>query len=226
MIVLHVNRKTLFLVRKINKQVYCPNLYYPLSKLQQKVYPEMPTTTLLKMYFDSAAFAIVHEHSRMVAAKALRIARYLENSRLDLQFIEEAALLHDIGVSRVLAPHIHCHGSAPYICHGILGRQILEREGLPRHAMVAERHVGVGLTAKDIYDRRLPLPQRDMSPLSLEEKIVCFADLFYSKKPGQLAVEKSTDEIRTGLERFGADKTGIFDQWIITFGASCHPNHA
>jgi uncharacterized protein len=180
----------------------------------------MPAITLLKKHFNSAAFAIIYEHSQMVATKALHIARNIGSPLPDLQFIEEAALLHDIGVSCVHAPHSHCRGSAPYICHGILGRQILENEGLPRHAMVAERHIGVGLTVKDIHEQRLPLPLRDMSPLTVEEKIVCFADLFYSKKPGQLTAEKSTGDIRAGLERFGTHKTDIFDEWVAKFGAS------
>ena len=36
-----------------------------------------------------------------------------------------------------------------------------------------------------------------------EERIVCFADLFYSKKPGQIATEKTVAKVRQeiGLQR-------------------------
>ena len=186
----------------------------------------MSAKALLEKYFNhnSTALAIVLEHSRMVAVKALRIARILHDHQLDLQFIEEASLLHDIGVSRIHAPDIYCFGSSPYICHGILGRDILESEGFHRHAMVAERHIGVGLTADDIFTQNLPLPNRDMSPQSVEERIVCFADLFYSKSPGRLTTEKSPDEVRKGLERFGKQKLVIFDQWATEFAQPSCPN--
>jgi len=39
----------------------------------------------------------------------------------------------------------------------------------------------MGLTVEDIDNKGFPLPRRDMRPLSLEERIICFADKFYSK---------------------------------------------
>lgn len=176
----------------------------------------MDAITLLQKYFSQSqgAFSIVLEHSRMVAQKAVAIARAQRDAALDLEFIEEAALLHDIGVSLIHAPRIDCHGTAPYICHGILGRALLEQENLPRHALVCERHIGVGLGIKDIVQQQLPLPKRDMLPVSREEKIICFADLFYSKKAGKLQTEKSIEEIRTGLQRHGNQKVAIFDTWV------------
>ena len=59
-------------------------------------------------------------------------------------------MLHDIGIFLTHAPQIGCHGDKPYICHGYLGRELLEKEGFPRHAIVCETHVGVGLTIADI----------------------------------------------------------------------------
>ena len=81
-------------------------------------------------------------HSRAVARKALAIAERHPEWNLDHTFIYEAAMLHDIGVFYTDAPSIHCHGTHPYICHGILGAELLRNEGLPRHARVAERHTG------------------------------------------------------------------------------------
>jgi len=160
------------------------------------------------------AFEIVLEHSKMVAAKAVSIARTLSDPTINIDFVEEAALLHDIGISLIHAPRISCKGEAPYICHGILGRQILEKEGLSAHALVCERHIGVGICVKDIVQQQLPLPRRDMIPLSLEEKIICFADLFYSKKPGQLHAEKSLEEIKKALKKHGDHKVVIFENWL------------
>jgi len=179
----------------------------------------MDAVHLIRKYFEGLpeACEIVLEHSRLVAAKALDIARRLNEATVDLRFLEEAAMLHDIGVSRIHAPRIGCHGEAPYICHGILGREICESEGLVAHALVCERHIGVGLGVKDIVQQQLPLPKRDMVPLTLEEKIICFADLFYSKKPGSLRREKSLDDIRSGLVKHGSHKVSIFDQWVQEF---------
>jgi uncharacterized protein len=173
---------------------------------------------LLAAHFSPQALAIIVEHSRCVADKALKIARGCTFANaLDMTFIEEAALLHDIGVSMTDAPFLHCYGTAPYICHGVLGREILEKAGLPRHALVCERHIGVGLTVEDIIAQKLPLPQRDMLPVSAEEKIIACADLFYSKKKGHLSAEKTLEEIRHGLAKFGSMKVAIFNGWLHEF---------
>ena len=178
----------------------------------------MNPETLLAKYFNPLALAIILEHSRNVARKALEIAANSPLAKqLDTAFIAEAALLHDIGVSQTDAPGLGCHGTEPYIRHGILGRAILEQEGLPRHALVCERHIGVGLTIADIRQQNLPLPLRDMLPVSPEERIVAAADLFYSKKKNALSVEKSVDRIRTDLGKFGADKVAVFERWLEEF---------
>jgi len=178
----------------------------------------MKPETLLAKYFDPPALAIILEHSRNVARKALEIAANSPLAgQLDTVFIEEAALLHDIGVSQTDAPGLGCHGSEPYIRHGILGRSLLEKEGLPRHALVSERHIGVGLTITDIRQQNLPLPLRDMIPTSPEERIVAAADLFYSKKENALSAEKSIEQIRYDLGKFGADKVTVFEGWLEEF---------
>lgn len=176
---------------------------------------QMNAIALLEKYFPGPrSLDIILEHSSMVAAKAIQVAN---NLGVDMKFIEEAALIHDIGVCRTTAPLFHCHGTEPYIRHGIIGREILEREGFPRHALLCERHIGVGLTAEDIRLQNLPLPARDMTPLSIEEKIVCFADLFYSKYPGKIRNEKTIETIRLNLAKFGEHKVGIFNCWLDKF---------
>jgi uncharacterized protein len=178
----------------------------------------MKAVSLLEKYFaDPAALAIILEHSRLVAAKALRVVDFLGLGDEDRRFIEEAALLHDIGVCRTASPRIGCHGGEPYIRHGIIGREMLKAEGLPRHSLVCERHIGVGLTVADIRAQCLPLPEQEMSPVSLPERIISFADLFYSKKPGILGRESSPEQVRDNLARFGEHKARIFDSWLLEF---------
>ncbi len=173
---------------------------------------------LLACYLTGESYEIVLEHSRYVAALALDVCEHLSLGADDRIFIEEAALLHDIGVSQVKAPDIGLNGVHPYIMHGVLGRAILEKEGYPVHALVCERHIGVGLTVADIERQNLPLPHRDMYPLTLSEQIICFADLFYSKQPDKLSERKSPERIRKRLSSFGEDKLAVFDSWMKTFG--------
>lgn len=158
---------------------------------------------------------ILLKHSRSVADKALEIARRHPEWNADEAFIEEASLLHDIGIVQVNAPAIECCGEEPYICHGILGAEILRNEGMDRHALVCERHTGTGLTLQQIVEQGLPLPHRDMQPVSLEEQIICFADKFFSKT--RLDVEKSVEQARRSLEKFGAEGLAKFDRWCEMF---------
>lgn len=175
---------------------------------------------LLRRHYPAGhpATEILLDHSRRVADKALAVATALQELEpIDLDFVVEAALLHDIGIKYVQAPAIGCHGDQPYLAHGLLGRQLLETEGLPRHALVCERHIGVGLSGAEIAAQGLPLPVRDMIPLELEEIVITYADLFFSKTPGHVAVEKSVAEVRRSLARYGAVKVAIFDDWQRRF---------
>ncbi|MDO8746319.1 MAG: HDIG domain-containing protein, partial [Thermodesulfovibrionales bacterium] len=143
----------------------------------------MNLVEIIRKYYnpESEAYSFLVQHSRMVAKKAVEVAERVKHLNPDIKFIEEAAMLHDIGIFLTHAPQIGCHGDKPYICHGYLGRELLEKEGFPRHAIVCETHVGVGLTIADIEKNNFPLPRRDMMPKTLEEQIICFADNFFSK---------------------------------------------
>ena len=149
--------------------------------------------------------SLLTTHSRCVADLALDICSRHPELNADQQFIEQAAMLHDIGIASCDAPSIFCHGSLPYICHGIEGARMLAEEGLFRHARVCERHTGSGLTAEEIPEQTLPLPPRDMLPESIEEKIICYADKFYSKNPDNLTRQKSIDEVLKDMERHGEE---------------------
>jgi uncharacterized protein len=182
----------------------------------------MDVIELINKYYrpDSIAFSLLLQHSRLVAEKALQVALRVSGSSTygpDLRFIEEASMLHDIGIFMTEAPLIGCSGNYPYIAHGYLGREILENEGLPEHALVCERHVGTGLTVADIEAGRLPIPRRPMTPVTLEEKIICFADKFYSKRKNNLHIEKPVPDIRKELFRYGESKLLQFDEWLLLF---------
>ncbi len=181
----------------------------------------MDVMKIIRKYFrpGTRGYRIYMEHARLVRDRALEVAERLKKRGLnpDMKFIEEAAMLHEIGTCMVHAPQIGCHGNRPYICHGYLGREILEKEGLPRHGLAAERHVGVGLAREEIAKRGLPLPRRDMVPQTLEEKIVAFADEFFSKTPTGWRVN-SIEDIKKKISGFGKEKVRIFEEWLEFFG--------
>ena len=144
---------------------------------------------------------ILLTHSRSVADKALQIAVKHPELHLDTGFLEEAALLHDIGIFMTDASGIQCFGTHPYICHGYLGSELLMKEGYPRHALVCERHTGAGMSLQSIIEQDLPIPHRDMVPVSMEEQVICFADKFFSKT--HLVRDKSVEKALKGISRYG-----------------------
>lgn len=163
---------------------------------------------------------ILLDHSRRVARKALEAALCVLDENPDLDFIHEAALLHDIGIVGTHAPDIGCTGKAPYICHGILGGEILEKEGLLRHGLVCERHTGCGISRKDIEKEKLPLPPRDLIPQSLEEEILCYADKFFSKNALDAGHEKDLGQVLGEIRRYGKKQLERFLSWHKRFSPS------
>lgn len=160
-------------------------------------------------------YDIYISHVSDVTGKALLVAQKHPELAIDVKFLEEAAMLHDIGIFKTRAPKIACEGSLPYICHGYLGRELLAMEGFPKHGMVCERHTGTGLSLETIIRKKLPVPHRDMRPRSLEEKIICFADKFFSKS--QLGKEKPLEKIRKNLKNHGTHQVEVFDEWCELF---------
>ena len=154
-------------------------------------------------------------HSQSVARKALQIVSLHPELNLDKEFIEEAAMLHDIGIIKTDAPGIKCFGTEPYICHGILGAEMLRQEGLPRHARVCERHTGAGLSLNEIVSQNLPLPHQDFLPETLEEQVICYADKFFSKT--HLDREKSIEKAEKSIAKFGEEGLARFKQWEKMF---------
>ena len=166
---------------------------------------------ILTKYYEegTALLDLLLTHSEMVARKALAVAAA---ARLDIDrdFVYDAAMLHDIGIFRCNAPGIHCHGTEPYIRHGVIGAELMRREGLEPYARVCERHTGSGLTAKEIAEAGMPLPPIDFLPETLEEKLICYADKFFSKS-GDPKEEKSLERVRRSMAKFGPGSLARFD---------------
>ena len=172
---------------------------------------------IIEKYYanQDALRELLIKHSTAVAQRALRIAREHTELDIDQDFLYEAAMLHDIGIYLTDAPGICCYGSAPYICHGVLGAQLMRAEGLPRHARVCERHTGAGLTRREVLLQGLPVPAQDYLPETLEEQLVCYADKFYSKSHPDR--EKTPEQALKSLLKFGPEGAARFRQWMELF---------
>ena len=176
---------------------------------------------LIRLYYrpGSMAYEVLVRHCEAVAAAAVSVARQVPDLASEETFIHQAAMLHDIGIFQVHAPEIGCFGKDPYVCHGWRGARILKQHGLPRHARVCERHVGIGLTAGDIASQGLPLPGRDMCPETMEEQIICYADLFFSKMPPPEGTRRDAAGVIAALAPRGAQKVEQFVKWQKIFGS-------
>ena len=124
-------------------------------------------------------------------------------------------MLHDIGIFKCYAAGIQCFGTEPYICHGRIGAELLRSEGFPRHARVCERHTGAGITKAQIIAQNLPLPQQDFLPETMEEKVICYADKFFSKT--HLDREKTIEQAEKSLSKFGDEGVLRFREWEKCF---------
>ena len=144
---------------------------------------------------------ILLTHSRSVADKALWIADRHPELSLDRDFLYEAAMLHDIGIFLTDADGIYCFGDKPYICHGYLGADLVRSEGYPRHALVCERHTGAGLALEDIIAQNLPVPHRDMLPVS--------------NKNANFAAGCSREVIQRGTDMLGWELSDLIQRTIL-----------
>ena len=163
----------------------------------------MDYLSIINKYYpnDDDLRRLLLKHSRQVADRCLQIARKHKELPVDVQFLEEAAMLHDIGIYQCDAPSIYCKGTEPYIKHGPIGGELLRAEGFPRHARVAERPTGTGLPGYE--------------PETLEEQIVCYADKFYSKSSPDHV--RSVLETAQSLEKFGHEGVRKFLSWSERF---------
>ena len=173
---------------------------------------------------DTPLRRLLLRHSTQVRDKALAILANPQRPplELDAELVSAGAMLHDVGILQCHAPSILCTGTRPYIAHGMIGAEMLRDYGrahgldMEPFARICERHTGAGITAKEVREQGLPIPERDYLPETPEEKLVCLADKFFSKS-GDMK-DKTVDVVRRSLEKFGADTVERFDALLRLFG--------
>lgn len=155
-------------------------------------------------------------HAAKVTELALEMARKHPELGVDLQFVEEAAMLHDLGIFLTDAPRIFCYGTEPYLCHGYLGAELLRSRGHERHARVCERHTGTGLTKELVLANGWNLPVKDFVPETIEEQLICFADKFYSKTKF-LENARTLEQVVESMKKISDESAEKVKMWAQMF---------
>lgn len=126
----------------------------------------------LKLLIENGCSINVVNHCQAVARLALETAEILNRKglKVDLELVEIGALLHDIGRSKTHT-----------VDHAIKGAEIAKQSGLPKPVVsIIKRHVGGGITTNEAIV--LGWPTDDLYvPLTLEEKVVSYADKLIEK---------------------------------------------
>ena len=139
-------------------------------------------------------YILLLEHSLAVKKVADVFAKDLveKGYDVDTKLVSLGALLHDIGRFTCLPK------TKENIQHGVEGGKILRGLGFERLARIAERHIGAGITKKEIKERGLALPSADYVPVTIEEKIIAHADnLIFGSRIGRFeeVVERYKKEL-------------------------------
>ena len=155
-------------------------------------------------------------HANMVTDMALDMAARHPELNIDTGFVEEAAMLHDLGIFLTDAPRIHCFGNEPYLLHGYLGAELLRELGYERHARVCERHTGTGISKEQIVANGWNLPVKDFYPETMEEQLVCFADKFFSKTKF-LDKPRTFEQVVESMAKISEESVLKIHEWAKVF---------
>lgn len=188
-------------------------------------YDKLNPLTVIAYFYpeDNEMRRLLLAHSSQVAEKALSIAcsEKCQGMPIDKSILHCGAMLHDIGIGRCDAPGIHCYGDNPYITHGVIGSSMLHEWGevhgvdMSKFASICLHHTGSGITALEVIEQKLPLEEQDYLPETLEEKLICLADKFFSKShPEQ---ELPYDLARRQMSKFGKASLDRFDSLCALF---------
>jgi uncharacterized protein len=162
-----------------------------------------------------AAFGLVYTHCVIVCGIAEQLLAGSDLG-LDAELVRAGCLLHDIGVY-LLYDAAGRIDQAHYLRHGLLGHELLAREGFPEAiCRFASCHTGMGLSRDDVRRQGLPLPVGDYLAESGEEQLVMYADKFHSKTDPPTFVTATA--YAASLRRFGEDKAAAFAAMRERFG--------
>ncbi len=143
----------------------------------------------LNLLFENGCSVKVVNHCKAVTELALETANILKEKgfKVNSKLVEIGALLHDIGRSKTHTVH-----------HAVVGAEMAKAAGLPEPVVsIIERHVGGGITDSEALE--LGWSKGVYVPVSLEEKVVSYADKLIEKGkrvPIDVTIEKLVRELK------------------------------
>lgn len=144
---------------------------------------------------------------QLIAAKKLPV---------DQELVKASCLLLDIGIYKLVQPDDI--DTAGYVGRGVASEELLREEGLPAAVCdIVARHVGHALTAERIKATYLPLPARDLSPRTDEERLVNYVSKLHirSDKPRFTGAQTYLKFLRKYGDSYDIDD---FQRMINDFG--------
>jgi uncharacterized protein len=141
----------------------------------------------LQLLHENHCSARVIKHCKAVAQLATETAKTCQKRglKVDVELVEIGALLHDIGRSKTHS-----------VNHAVAGAEMAKTAGLPEPVVaIIKRHVGGGITATEA--EKLGWPKDTYVPVTLEEKIVSYADKLIEtseRAPIEFTINKLREE--------------------------------
>lgn len=155
-------------------------------------------------------------HCQIVKKIALQIAAELKKNysiEVDGDLIKAGALVHDIGLYNCLDDNFQ--KVVRYATHGLIGYEILKKEGVEEKVARFSLCHTAGLTKEEIIAQEIPMEAKDYIPITLEEEIVSYADTFHSKgHPGFNTYEKMEDK----YSKYGDNAVTMLRRFRKKFG--------
>jgi uncharacterized protein len=152
----------------------------------------------------------VIRHVETVSELAVEIAEVCKKRgyNVDVRLVEIGALLHDIGRARTHTVH-----------HAVLGAEMARSLGLPEPIVsIIKRHVGGGITAREA--RKLGWPKDVYVPLTLEEKVVSYADKLVEGSR-RVPIEATVEELSRELPPSTIERLWRLHEEMLTLVGDC-----
>ncbi len=158
----------------------------------------------LKLLHENHCPTNVINHCKAVAELAVETAKTCQKSgqKVNVELVEIGALLHDVGRSKTHS-----------VNHVIAGVEIAKAAGLPESVIaIIKRHVGGGITASEA--EALGWPRDTYFPMTLEEKIVSYADKLIGTSE-RVPIEFTINRLREEKLDTAAERVRVLHDEIV-----------